>query len=327
MTTTAEYLQKADQVSADLLAGGQMQPEQMRTFYEVAILQSKLIQQVKKVEMGAPEWEVDKSIAPGTVLQPGTEGVVLPDAARSKLGLDKVTMLSRELVGEFQWTYNVLEDNIEKGRFKDMLVRRMGEVAGNDWEDLLVNGDTSIVVPALDENDVNSVAAWKRARLLKVQDGLLVKMTSHVVDAGGQRLHAGLLKSARQTMPIPFRKNLRYYTSDNAVADYWESIAARQTALGDQAFQSTGEAPYQGLKVTPLDIWPTTLGVDADKTVAVLLDPKNVVWGVQRDMTIRTFEDFRRRCYVTVFSCRVAMQIQHEPATVKIENIQNSPDE
>jgi hypothetical protein len=326
MTTTAEYLQKADQMSADLLAGGQLQTEQMKTFYEVAISQSELIKRIYKVEMGAPEWQLDKTIAPGTVLQPGTEGVVLPDAARSKLGFDKVTMQSRELVGEFQWSYHLLEDNIERGRFKDTLVRRMGEVAGNDWEDLLINGDTSIVVPALDENDVNSIAAWKRARLLKVQEGLVVKATSHVVDAGGSRLNAGILKSAQQTMPIPFRKKLQFFTSDNAVADYWETVAARQTALGDQAYQETGEAKFRGMKVTPLDIWPSTLGVDADRTVAMLFDPKNVVWGVQRDMTIRTMEDIRRRCYVTVFSCRVAMQIQHEPAVVKIENVQNSAD-
>lgn len=320
------YLEKADQVSADLISGGLLQPEQMMQFYRVAIKQSTFLQRIRKVEMGAPEWQESKLISPGTVLQPGTEGMVLPDAARSKLGTDSISMTSRELVGEVQWTYNLLEDNIERGTFKDTLVNMMGVVAGNDWEDLLINGDTSIVVPALDENDANSIAAWKRARLLKTQGGLLVKLVSNVVDAGNVRLNAGILKTAAQTMPIPFRRMTQFFTSDNAVEDYWESIAARQTALGDTAFQSTGEAPFKGRRVIPIEFWPDTLGLNADQTSAVLINPKNILWGVQRNMTIRTVEDIRRRCYITVFTCRVAMELEHEPAAVLIENIKNSPD-
>jgi hypothetical protein len=326
MPTTQQYLEKADQISTDLVAGGQLQPEQRQEFYRVAFRESRLLERIRKVEMKAPEAEIDKLIAPGTVLQPGTEAVVLPDAARSKLGFDKVTLLTRELVGEAHYSYNVVEDNIENGTFGSTLVDTMGQVARNDWEDVIINGDTSIVVPALDENDPENVAAWKRARLLKSMDGVLVKLTSHVVDAGGARLNAGILKAASQTMPIPFRKKQQFFTSDNAVDDYWETIAARQTAMGDDAFQRSGEAPYKGKKVIPLEIWPSTLGVDADRTSAMLIDPKNIILGVQRKMTIETMKDIRRRVYIVVFSCRIAVQIEHEPAALLIENILNSPD-
>jgi hypothetical protein len=237
-----------------------------------------------------------------------------------------VTLITRELVGEAQYSYNTVEDNIEQESFGPMLVDTMGRVAGNDWEDVLVNGDATIVVPALDENSAASVAAWKRARLLKTMDGVLVKLVSNVVDAGGVRMNAGILKAAAQTMPIPFRDGQQFFTSSNAVDDYWETIAARQTAMGDQAFQSSGEAPYKGKKVVPLEIWPTALGVDANLTSAMLIDPANIILGVQRKMTIETMKDIRRRMYIVVFSCRIAVQLEHEPAALLIENILNSPD-
>lgn len=327
MPSTEYYLDKADHLSADLVTGGALQPEMRARFYRVAMKESKLFGMIRTEEMNAPEMRLDKLIAPETVFQPGTEGVVLPDAARSKLGTDSINMVTHELVAEAQWSYNIVEDNIERNNWGNLVVDTIGKVARLNWEDLLINGDKSIVVPAYDPNDAASIRAWKRARLLKSNDGLLARVNSNVVDAGGQRLHAGLLKSSVQTMEEQFRDGaMRFFTSSNAVSDYWESIASRQTALGDQAFQSTGEAPFQGRRVTPLMFWPGTLGVDADRTSAVLIDPKNIVWGVQRDMTVDTMKDIRRRMYILVMTCRVAMNLEHEPASVRIDDIKNSPD-
>lgn len=322
--TNGELIAKADQRLADFSAGGLLNAEQRPKFYEVMFKDKKLLPQITTVEMKAPEFEISKATVDDIVLQPATEGVVLPDAARSKITPSKSTIVSYELMGEVHVSYSVLEDNIEGDTFRNLLVRMIGAKVGANLEELVIKGDTSIVLP---DPDV-SITAWKRARLLKTFDGMLKKMTTNTGNAGGARLSKQILKAMWQTLPIEFRAlpNMKWVTSENGVADYWDSIADRQTAAGDAAYQATGEASYMGRKVTSVPLWPDDLGGTADRTDVALLDPRNAHLGIHREITMESEKNIRAREYIVVFHMRVGFNFRHEPETVLFSNILNSAD-
>jgi len=53
----------------------------------------------------------------------------------------------------------------------------------------------------------------------------------------------------------------------------------------------------------------------------LLTDPKNLIFGIQRQIHIETDKDIRSREYIIVLTARVDFQIEEEEAVVKYTNI------
>lgn len=307
MPGNQHYLEKADLSIADLSSGGLLVPEQTKEFFEIAIDKSTLLGMVQTTTMNAPQLEVSKIGFTQRVLRPAYESTALPEADRSKPEFGKVVLTAKEFIAEARIPYGVVEDNIINGSFPQYAMGLLAEAVSRDMEEIVINGDTT-------SPDV----------YLARMDGILKLATTQVVNAGGARLDKSLLKQMIQTMPSRYmrdQRSLMLLTSKNAAIDYADSIANRQTPLGDKVLQAWTVGEYAGFNVIPVPMFPESLGGGTNMTNVLLVDPKNIVVGMQRDVRIETARDISAREFIIVATVRFGVTYKHEPALVKATNV------
>lgn len=310
MASNQTYIEKADLSVQNLInEGGYLVPEQAKEFMELLINESVLLGMVTTKPMQAPTYEISKMGFTGRVLHAAVESTALTADKRSKPALGKVQITTQEYMAEARIPYGVVEDNIANGTFQDVFMKFLAKAVSRDMEEFAIQSDT----------------ASADADLAR-QDGLIKQQTTYTVNAGGVRLHKGILKQAIQTMPSQYLKSqnkLAFITGKNAAIDYADSRANRQTADGDKMLQAQpfAVAEYAGYPIVPIPLWPETLGVGTNMTVVSFMDPKNFHVGIQRQVRVETDRDISAREFRIVATVRFGFKFAHEPATVIINNV------
>lgn len=293
---------------------------------------------VRKRRMRAVEEEID-TIAIGSRLMRGaTEAVDTGENVQPTFG--KLSITTKKLRLDWELSSESLEDNIEGQDLEDHIARLMATAAGNDLEDLAINGDTTSGDP-----------------LLKVFDGWRKRAVAggHVVDAAGSLLNRGVFNQALKAVPRKYmqqRGNLKFFAGSNAIQDWLFSfqqveaglvnpLDAAQQALG-QSVRTEGAAGFNAGRVfgTPIievplfdeardgdyDTDSGTSGVQVpsaniDHTDLWLTFPDNLIWGVKRDVEVyREFKPKKDTIEYTVY-CRQGVQIENLDAFVVVKNV------
>jgi HK97 family phage major capsid protein len=228
-------------------------------------------------------------------------GTALPAAQRSKPTTEKITLTTKEIIAEVHIPYDVLEDNIERGTLEDTIMDLIAERASLDLEELIILGDTG-----------------SADTYLALADGVLAQAVSHVVDytANPQSVTKAIFKAALKAMPNKYLRNrsaMRHFVSPHAEIEYADSLANRETPLGDQ--KVTGWMPNYayGVPVQPAALMPNSK--------AIFTYPKNLIFGVQRQMMIETDRDIRARVLIVVLTMRIDIKFEEEDAVVKVDGI------
>ena len=307
MQPNREIVQKAHLALADLAPGGVLVTKQSNRFIKIALKQNVLSSKVRSPIMTNPQEELPKLLWTNRVLYPGTSGAALPDAWHSKPTFSKVTLTSKQFKGVVPVDREVFEDQIERQGFQATLTRFMAERVAFDLEDILINGDTA-----------------SADATLAVQDGVLKLITSNVLNAGGVALSKDVLDDLMQTLPEEFdAQNLLFLTNRKARSAYLRSLGNRATALGDAAVTGAASAQlgYDGVPVVKVPLFPNNLGAGSTKTNVLYADPKNIVYGFQRKVTID--QEFRavEQVFYIVVTLRNAINLEHEPACAKATEV------
>ena len=308
---SSSFIRKLDMALGDLASGGLLVNEQADTFIRTLIDQPTLLRQVRTVPMERPTMEINKVIFGSRILKASTQAGgfndngnppndrYLTEADRSKPTTSKVTLSTKEVIAEVHLPYELLEDNIEKGNFEATVLALIAERAALDLEELMILGDTA------------SGDAY-----LAQMSGLLKLSTSHVLDAAGASVNPSIFSNAQKLMPTKYRRNLgqmRYFSSMNVETDWRLSVSSRQTGLGDGALTGSNSVSALGVPLAPAALMPNAQ--------MSFCDPKNVIFGVQRNIRIETDRDIRSRQLIFVLTARVAIQIEEEDAVVKVINL------
>lgn len=301
---------KIDFSLAHLTSGaGLLEPEDALRFIRILIKRAVLMPLVTVTPMKAPQKKVDKLRFSGEVLKPGTTGQALSEGDRSAPDLSNVTLDAKLLKAEINIDDEVLEDSIEQDNLKDTVMQEFSKAASRDFENLMINGDTSL------------------SGLLGVFDGILAQATSNTVVAGGITLGKDTLRDMLKLMPSEFlaaRQMMRFLTSVDAEIDYRDSIANRSDAAGVRALGADATtAPtvaYAGVEVMPVPLFPEDLG-GGNETEALLLDTENIQVGVHREMKLETDRDVRAGSHIVVLSMRADTKYTEETAVVKATGI------
>jgi hypothetical protein len=295
---------KADIAVSNLIStGGYLNPMQANTFIRMLIDQPTIINDIRVVPMNAPVMEINKIGFASRILQVApASGTALDAAKRSAPVTDKVTLTTKEVIAEVHIPYDVLEDNIERGSLEDTIMTLIAERASLDLEELVLLGDT-----------VSGADAY-----LKLMNGVLALINGttdgYVVDytASMPPITKEVFKSGLKAMPNKYMRNrgaMNFYVSPPAEIEWLDSLANRETVLGDNKVVTFVPTPAYGVPIKAAALMP-------DDSYLFTF-PKNIILGVQRQIMIETDRDIRSRVLIVVLTMRLALEFEEVDAAVK----------
>jgi len=304
-----QLFQRADLALSDLTTnGGILLPEQGDRFIRTLIEQPTLLSQARVITMNSPIQKINKIKFGSRILQNASQDPTANDAVNlgrylkngSKPTTDQVTLTTKEVIAKVLLSYEVIEDNIERDNFQDTLLTLMAQRVAVDLEELIISGDTNSADP-----------------YLALLNGLLVKTTHNIVDGNNESLDPELLSSMVLAMPKQFRSiaGQQYWTSSNAEIVMRNTIASRNTGLGDAYLTGTQPITIQGKRLQGIHMMP--IGK------AILTDPRNIIVGFQRMVRLESFRDIEARQIKFIMTARLDMALEEELAVVKAINLAN----
>lgn len=302
MKDNRSIIEKADIAVSNLVSsGGYLNSEQANAFIRMIIDQPTIINECRVVRMSAPKRKIEKIGFGSRILRAApASGTALDSTKRAAPDLGLIELETEEIIAEVWLPYDVLEDNIERGGLEQTIMAMIAERAALDLEELIVLGDTG------------SADAY-----LALVDGILALTPSgHTIDGSGiTDIDKALFKEAIQRMPTRYLRNramMKHYVSHHVEMEYRDSIADRATSLGDEKISKFTPMFAYGTPVQPTAMMPDNK--------LFLSYPKNIVWGIQRDIMIETDKDIRRRVLIIVLTMRCDVKVEEPQACVVVEN-------
>jgi|Cruoilmetagenom7_1024161.scaffolds.fasta_scaffold04281_2 hypothetical protein len=310
-----ELMQKADWSVGDLeTTGGKLNDEQANQFIRKLLVQPTILNQARTVTMSSPQRQINKIQFASRILKPAVSNTPLSSGDRSAPTTEQVLLTTKEVIAEVRLPYDVIEDNIERGNIgamtdtngtptsggiRDTIMTLIAERAALDLEELALLGDTG-----------------SGDSYLALLDGWLIQSTTNVVDLAGASISKDTWKQGLQAMPDQYLRNraaMRHFVSvDNEIA-YRDSLANRETALGDAQIQGTSPVFGFGVPVDAASLMPAVNGLSTN--------PLNMIFGIQRDIHIETDKDITSRVYIIVLTMRMDFKYEEEEAVVKYINM------
>ena len=320
--TNEELMRRADLAISDLETnGGILNPEQANMFIDMIHDEPTIIQQVRMERMNAPTKKINRigfadrimraapQGTPPYFADDGTNSRYLAAADRSAVVTSQIELNSKEVMAEVHLTYETLEDNLERGSLEEHIMRLIAEQVSRDLEEWMLQADTA------------SGDAY-----LALNDGLLKSATSHVVDLSAQvdidggalntQLHPDTFTNAMLALPQKYlrdRSRLRHFMTVADITKYRSRVARRQTGYGDTALVENNNISVHGIRVEEAALMPTGFGL--------FTFPQNIIFGVQRQISVETDKDIRAREYIIVVTLRVDCLYDLEDAVVKFINV------
>jgi hypothetical protein len=307
--------------------GGLLNPEQSARFLDYMFDATVIGKVARTVRMRADTTEIDRMSVGERLMTLATEGD--NTGSNAAVTFSKISLTTKKLRLDWELSTESLEDNIEGADLEDHIARMMATQAGNDIEDLVLNGDTSSATTFL--TAFNGVV--KKA-----------KTSGRVVDAAGAEVSRAVFNSALKAMPRKYkqrRNDLRFLAGSNLIQDflYKNSITAgtanpediassvirgQQVALGGPA---GFVAPFAfGIPIVEVPLLPETQTGDYTSATGShgdihLTFPNNVVIGIKRDVTVyRFFWPKKDSIEYTMFT-RVGTQIEQADCWVVVKNV------
>jgi len=321
MPSNQSLLRKADIAIGDLQAtGGELQPEEGATFIRKLIKEPTIIREARVVEMLAPKRNINKIQFDKRILRKGVSAVALTQAQRSKPITEQIQLDTKEQIAEIRLPYDVLEDNIERataannenantgpGGLRQTFIELIAQRAALDLEELGLLGDTTFTSGDPDEQDY-----------LSQLEGFIrdATLNGNTADAQNATVTKLIFKAAAKAMPDQYLRNfpaMRHYVSVNNEIEYRDTLADRGTGLGDS--MTTGAAPAMayGVSVKPVHLMP--------ETTSLFTHPKNLIFGIQRQISMEFDKDITSRVYIIVLTMRIDFKIEEPLAVVVTNNI------
>ncbi len=301
-------LEKADLALADLTTGGGLLlPAQAQKFMRLLIKQSVLMKMATVTPMASPKQQVSKIRFGSRILRAGQEGTALGPADRVKPDFSEVELDARLFKAEVRMSDEALEDSIERGELRQTIMEMMAEAIARDMEEVAINGDTA-----------------STDSFLATMNGVLKQAKSHVVDAGGAKLTKDLLRDLLKTLPSEYlrdKKAMFFFTSVDADLSYRNTLAERATVGGDRFLEDDAPVLYSGVPVQPIPLFPENLGQTADRTAVLLCNPKNINFGIWRQIRFESFRDISEGTLKVVATLRFDVKFAEEGASAKAINV------
>lgn len=342
MSSNQSIVQKADLAFADLdTNGGILNPEQATRFVRKLIQEPTLLRDVRTVTMSAPTRNINKIQFNKRILRAAVSATALPHEAevssvafdgalsggtpssgegdrRAKIVTEQIQLNTSEVIAEVHLPYDVIEDNIEMGNIGehreggapgagggliDTIVQLMAERVALDLEELAIKGDVDTGVAD---------------NYLDLQDGYLelIRDAGHISNVGGAAISKTMFKNGMKAMPDQYLRSkaqMAHYVSWDQETEYKDTLADRQTGTGDAFVQGNSPATPFGVPLKAVSLMPDDEGL--------FTHPHNLLFGIQRRITMEFDKNISSRVFIIVMTARVALQVEETDAGVIYTNI------
>ena len=309
--------------------GGLLNPEQSSRFLDYMFDAAVIGKVARTVRMRADTTEIDRIGVGEKLMKLATEAD--DTASNSAVTFSKISLTTKKLRLDWELSTESLEDNIEGADLEDHIARLMATQAGNDIEDVVLNGNTALTGDAL----------------YKSFDGIvkLAKASGRVVDNGAATgISRETFNKALKAMPRKYkqrRTDLRFLAGSNLIQDYLFNASNNIQNVNPQDIASSiirGDvaplggaagyvAPYAfGIPLVEVPLLPETQAGDYSGQTGShgdvhLTFPNNVVIGVKRDVTVYRFFWPRKDSIEYTMYTRVGCQIEQADAWVVVKNV------
>lgn len=327
-------------LGADNRKSAYLPPQQSAQFIDYMWDATVLGSQVRTERLRANEADLDRIHVGERLIRKGVEATDTGENAG--VTFSKISLRTEKIRLDWELSTELLEDNLEGENLEDHIARMMATQLGNDLEDLAINGDTTSADPALSIFD-----GWgKRLVAAGTGPGNMGTGAAHIVDANGAEFSRALVNRALKALPRKYKQrrgDLRLYIGSNFLQDYLygltqadSSLIALENAATNIAVNGPvgpeGNAGFLSMRIfgitvqevpsfeTDRDIDAVAAGTQAGGD-AWLTFPKNLVWGVKREVKVyRQFAQKKDSIEYTVFT-RVGTAVENGEAAVVIRDM------
>jgi hypothetical protein len=317
-------------VASEAGNGGLLNAEQSARFLDYMFDATVIGKVARTVRMRSDTAEIDRMSVGEKLMTLATEGDTT--GSNAAVTFSKISLSTKKLRLNWELSTESLEDNIEGPDLEDHIARLMATQAGNDIEDVILNGNTSV--------------NYATDPLYTALDGVVkkAKASGHVVAGAGAGVSRELFNKALKALPRKYKQrrgDLRFLVGSNLIQDflYQNSIGTNQTIPQDIASGVIrgatpglgGPAGYVapfafGIPIVEVPMLKeaqdgTYSGETGDHGDIHLTFPNNVVIGIKRDVTVYRFFQPRKDSIEYTMYTRVGVQIEQADAWVVVKDV------
>lgn len=300
-------------------------------FIDLVVDETVLMKEVRVVRIDHQKGSINK-LDLGSIV---TEGAHTTSRATTRVPSERILVYDTEKYrSAFDLSTDFTEDNIEKSgirnRLLSMFAKRIAidtELAGIKGDETLTTGDAQS-----DENNLLGVNDGYQ----RIMDGIVP--AAQKVDAGGAAPSKRLYYDMKRRIPSRYRSAKPNYVwvVPSGPADKWSlDVSDRETAGGDSAMKfnnlkSRLQVGPWGIPMLEVPLMPENLlwgSVGQDGSQIWLTPLKNLVYFVQRDITIEWDRQPRQDLWEVTIHFRVDFQVENGDLVVIAENVAMSGDD
>lgn len=296
--------------------------EQANRFIDLVVNESVLLQNVRVVRTNRNKGEINK-LDLGNIV---TEGASTTSKATTSVPTESVVTYDCEKYrSAFDLKTDFMEDNIERAGVRNTLLNMFSKRIAIDTELASIEGDNTLTV---------GDAQTAQNNLLGVNDGFNQILLDRVpaaqqIDASGAAPSKVLYYAMKRAIPSRYRAAKPNYTFvvPSGPYDKWRlDWSDRETAGGDTALSTAG-VPGPGpwginmleVPLMPEDLTYGTAGTDGSIVYLTPLD--NLIYFVQRDITIEFDRQPRADVWEVTIHFRVDFEVENSDLVVIAKNV------
>lgn len=323
-----KLIQSKSAIDSSSLPNSVLNRQQSDRFIDLVINESVLLKHCRVQRTNANKGEINK-LDLGTIV---TEGAHTTSIASTRVPTESVVTYDNEKYrSAFDLKTDFLEDNLEGKGIRDTLLTMFSKRISIDTEMAAIEGDDSL--PTGDTQSVTN-------NLLGVNDGWSVILQANVpaaqqIDAAGAAPSKKLYYDMKRAIPSRYRAAKPDYVwiVPSGPSDKWQlDWSDRETSGGDNQLGTANSLKFWGMTrpgpwgipmlevpLMPEDLTWGTAGTDGSE---IWLTPlKNLIYFVQRDITIEWDRRPRQDVWEVTIHFRVDFEVENCNMVVLAENV------
>jgi len=311
-------------------SSGLLNAEQASAFIDYMWDATTLAKEGRRVTMRSNTVDLDKIAVGERIIRKATEAT--DTSANAPVTFSKISLTTEKIRLDWEVSTEAKEDSIEGAGTATHIAQLFAAQAGNDIEDLAINGDAAGATAGL-----NIIDGFVKLSVGK----------ANTLDGGDLAVSRATFDRALKKLPRKYKANrsaLRFYAGSGVVQDYLTSMTvvnAGDTGVTNETIsadvlrgaisgpQGSGGGRYPlafGVPVIEVPLFDEDSNTVAAPTTdyrgrVELTVPSNRIWGIKRD--IEFYDEFKPRKDSTEYTMymRFGIQVENWECYVSIKNV------